>query len=132
MSAYPSLEDSWIRRIKENNNEIKQKQNDDGLFNYPIGDILLVCVDKNKTKNKFDKKRRNFEYLGSFIDYSEGNVVINLLNKNFVALDTIAVPIYFTKFCGSNIAGIPDNVFNVLGYKKPKINIEENEEKIIE
>jgi hypothetical protein len=79
-------------------------------------------VDKNKTKNKFDKKRRNFEYLGSFIEYSEGNVVINLLNKNFTAYHTIALPIYFPKLCSSSIANIPDNVFNVLGYKKPKVS----------
>jgi hypothetical protein len=69
--------------------------------------------------------------LGALIDYSEGNVLINLWNKNFASLDTIAVPIYFTKFCESNVAGIPDNVFNVLGYKKPKRIIEGEGKRII-
>jgi hypothetical protein len=50
-------------------------------------------LDKNKTKNKFDKGRRNFELLGSFLDYVNGNVAVTLLSKTFEATITIIVPI---------------------------------------
>jgi hypothetical protein len=93
-----------------------------------LGDILLIYLDKKKTKNKFDKKRRNFELLDSFLDYVNGNVAINLVNKSFQATKSIVVPIYFTKFCANNIGSIPDNVFKVLGYKKPSYAVESDEE----
>ena len=133
MEKYPQLEETWIRRVRQNNNTVKEKQEERGLFNYKLGDILFICLDKNKTNNKFDKKRRNFELLGSFLDYVNGNVAINLLGKTFESTRTIVVPIYYTKFCAHNIASIPDNVFKVLGYQKPSYAIESDEEdRIIE
>jgi hypothetical protein len=93
-------------------------------------------LEKNKTKNKFDKKRRTFEYLGIFLNYVSGYVEVNLLNKSFIPEQTIVAPIYFTQFCAHNIAYIPDNVFNVLKYKKPKLmnvmNENDDENRIIE
>jgi hypothetical protein len=127
METFPQLEETSIKRVRENNNMTKQLEDDAGLYNYHLGDILYVCLDKNKTKNKFDKKRRNFEYLGSFINYVNGNFIINLLSKSFISLGTIIVPIYFTKFCSHNIMSIPDNVFTVQEYKKPKKNRYEEE-----
>jgi hypothetical protein len=56
-------------------------------------------LDKNKAKNKFDKKRRNFEYLESFLDYVHGNGAINLVSKTFEGMREIVIPKYFTKFC---------------------------------
>jgi hypothetical protein len=114
MEKYPQLEETWIRRVAQNNNAIKEIQEVRGLFNYKPGDILFICLDKNKTKNKFNKKRRNFDYLGSFLDYVNGNVAVNLLSKSFEAMREIVVPIYFTKFCAHNIGSSPDNVFKVL------------------
>jgi hypothetical protein len=99
LKKYPQLEETWIRRRRANNNAIKEIQEERGLFNYKIGDILLICLDKSKTKNKFDKKRRNFEYLGSFLDYVNGIVAVNLLSKTIEATRSIVGPIYFTKFC---------------------------------
>jgi hypothetical protein len=61
MEKYPQSEETWIRRVRANNNTMKKIQEESGLFNYRLGDILFICLDKNKTKNKFDKKRRNFE-----------------------------------------------------------------------
>jgi transketolase len=78
MEKYPQLEETWIRRVRENNNAVKEIQEEMGLFNYKLEDILLICLDKHKTKNKFDKKRRNFEILESFLDYIKGNVAANL------------------------------------------------------
>jgi hypothetical protein len=95
-------------------------------------DLLLIYLDKHQTKNKFDKKRRNFEYLASFIDYVNGNVDVNLLTKTFVATRSIVVPIYFPKCCAHNTASIPDKVFNVLGYKKSSyVDESDEEDKII-
>jgi hypothetical protein len=66
--------------------------------------------------------------LGFFLDYVNGNAAVNLLGKTFEATSSIVVPIYFTKFCAHNIGSIPDNVFKVLGYKKPSYAIESDEE----
>ncbi|GMO12494.1 MAG: hypothetical protein Ta2E_00600 [Mycoplasmoidaceae bacterium] len=108
-----------MRRIKLNNNEIKIKQSWKGMWDYRLGDILFGCLGKNK--NKFSKKGINFEYLGLFLNYLNGNVMINLLNKDFTSKGTIVVPIYLTKFCPHNIMSISDNIFTFLGYRKPKI-----------
>jgi hypothetical protein len=128
MEKYPQLEETWIRNVRQNNNAIKEKQEERGLFNYNLEDILFINLDKNKTNNKFDKKRRNFEILGSFLDYVNGNVAINLLSKTFEAPRSIVVPIYLPKFCTLNIGSLSDNVFKVLGYKKPSYTIESDEE----
>jgi hypothetical protein len=40
----------------------------------------------------------------------------------------IVVPIYLTNFCAHNIGSIPDNLFEILGYKKPSYIIESDEE----
>jgi ribosomal protein L22 len=82
MQTYPQLENNWIN-IARMNNKIKKLQYNEGLYDYKVGDILLICLDKNKANNEFYKKKRNFEYLGSFIDYVFGNVRVNLLDKNF-------------------------------------------------
>jgi hypothetical protein len=128
MEKYPQLEEIWIRRVRQNNNTVKEIQEERGLFNYKLGDILLIFSDKNKTKNKFNKKRKNFKYLETFLDYVNGNVAVSLLSKTFEAMREIVVPIYFTKFCAPNIGSIPDNVYKVLGYQKPSYSIESNEE----
>jgi hypothetical protein len=86
MEKYPQLKETWIRRSRVNNNIVKEIQEERGLFNYKLGDILFICLDKNKTKNKFDQKRRNFEYLASFLDYVNGNVAVNHLSKSFEAM----------------------------------------------
>jgi hypothetical protein len=91
MEKYPRLEETWLRRVRQNNNAVKEIQEEKGLFNYSVGDILLICLDKNKTKNKFDKKGRNFELLGSFLDYVNGNFAVNLLSKTFEATRSIVV-----------------------------------------
>jgi hypothetical protein len=106
LEKYSQLEETWIRRVRQNNNTVKEIQEESGLFNYKLGDILLIYLDKNKTNNKFDKKPRNFALLRSFVDYINGIVAVNLLSKTFEALREIVVPIYFTKFCAHNIVSI--------------------------
>ncbi|GMO12652.1 MAG: hypothetical protein Ta2E_01070 [Mycoplasmoidaceae bacterium] len=102
-----------IGRVIENNNETK----------ISIGHILFVCLDRNKTKDKSNKKRRNFNYLGPFVDSENGNVLIDWLNNGISSKWIIVAPINLTKFCAPYIMSIPDNVCKALWYKKPKINI---------
>jgi hypothetical protein len=80
-----------------------------------IAQEICICL---QTFNNLiiDKKRRNFELLVSFLDYVNGNIAVNLLNKYFQARKSIVIPIYFTKFCAHNIASIPYHIFSVLGY----------------
>jgi hypothetical protein len=54
MKIYPQLEETWIRSVRENNNMTKKLQVESDLFNFQIGDILLICFDKNITKNNFN------------------------------------------------------------------------------
>jgi hypothetical protein len=91
MKKYPQLAETWIKIVRVDNNAVKEIQEERGLFNYKIGDILVICLNKNKSKNKFAKKRRHFVYLGSCLDYVNGNAVINLLSKTFEATKIIVI-----------------------------------------
>jgi polyhydroxyalkanoate synthesis regulator protein len=51
MENYPQLEEIWIRRVRANNNAVKEIQEESGLFNYKLGDKLFICLDKHNTKN---------------------------------------------------------------------------------
>jgi ribosomal protein S21 len=48
MKKYLQLEETWIRRVKQNNKAVKEIQEVRGLFSYKLGDILLIDLYKNK------------------------------------------------------------------------------------
>jgi hypothetical protein len=103
----PEIEGAFIRYQKENLQLIKQKEKEAGLTAYKPGNILIVHIPLGKTSFQFEKRRRNFSDLATFIEYKSGNVVCELLNKNMFNNSVILLPVYFTKYVCEDIYQIP-------------------------
>ena len=88
-----NIEKEWeyIRKKTEELNDVKLKQYQYGLFNYKPGDRLRIHFEYSKTNQLFDKRRRQFDKEGTFIEYVGGNCRVRLDNNSIVD-----VPIYFT------------------------------------
>jgi hypothetical protein len=64
---------------------------------YHPGDILLCHI---PTKERIDTKRRkNFDTLAIFLNYTYGNVLVLLYKTN----EKVFLPIYYTKYLCKNI-----------------------------
>jgi hypothetical protein len=115
MQANPELEKQWIRKCIRENDIIKQRQYNAGLYDYQPGNILYMYLDdKTHAFSIYTKRTRNFSRLGIFVRYEHHNVVAQLLIKNndgelINYKQTVIVPIYFTRFCADNLASIPRN-----------------------
>ena len=86
-----------------------------GLTKYEKGNILLVHLDKNKTSNRFEKRRTYYDRLGEFIEYENGNVKIKLLTPVVIGARNVfevVVPSYHTQFLAKNKAAIPQEYVN--------------------
>ena len=83
--------------MRSNLQEIQQKQKHKGLLTYKKGNIILVHVDYGKTEKKFDKRRRVFNEIATFLAYSNGNVICKLQNNKLAQ-----VPIAYTKKVADN------------------------------
>jgi hypothetical protein len=118
VQSNPELEDCFIRENFYKLQEAKRLQQEEGLFRYKIGNVILIHLSETKTKLKFKKRRRNFDQLAVFIDYEFGNVLCYLLfvrkNGNDIADKAsdgeavyIRVPIYYTKYVAEDEDHIP-------------------------
>ena len=94
IEMHTDIEKEWeyIRDKTEELRDIKKKQFENGLYNYKKGDKLLVHLDYSKTSQRFEKRRKQFDRLATFIEYRHGNCVVQLDHGS-----VIEVPIYFTK-----------------------------------
>jgi hypothetical protein len=108
----PDLEEYFIRENMERLKEVRQLQYEAGFFNYKPGNILLIHLDKSKTQESFDKKRRAFNELAVFIEYQNGNVLCRRLtrdeyNKIIPYRQQVLIPIYYTKYLAPSVQEIP-------------------------
>ena len=87
------LEWEYIRKKKEELNEVKKLQYYEGLYNYKPGDKLKIHLEYSKTNQMFDKRRRQFDVIATFIEYVCGNCRVLPEGKT----KYIDVPIYFTR-----------------------------------
>jgi hypothetical protein len=101
------IEGAYIRYQQERLKEIKRKEDEAGLLSYKPGNILLVYIPKEKTQIKFDKRRRNFSDLATFVGYKNGNVVCELMDKLLFKNPVIELPIYYTKYLSEDEYTIP-------------------------
>ncbi len=113
MQSNPELEYQYIRWCERKLSEVIKAQREQQLLEYQPGNVLMVHIDKGKTSEKHEKRRRFFDKLGEFVRYDHGNVVVRLLVKD-VRVNTrakpkteITVPIYHTRFVSKNIRTIP-------------------------
>jgi hypothetical protein len=84
--------------IMEKNLELeKAKEAIDTLRGYDPGDILLCHI---PTKERIHAKRRkNFDTLATFINYTHRNVLVQLYSTN----QQVVLPIYCTKYLCKSI-----------------------------
>jgi hypothetical protein len=54
----PELEDMWIMHCREYNDVIYRSQSKAGLLYYQLANILLVCFEKEKSSDRFQKRLR--------------------------------------------------------------------------
>ena len=69
----------------------RQKQVNEGLYNFKKGDKIKVYLDLSKTSEAFVKKRGNYIHDATFIEYRHGNVICSV---NGVEIE---IPIYWVK-----------------------------------
>jgi hypothetical protein len=117
----PEIEGAYIRHQKEVLQEIKEKEKKAGLSNYKPGNILLIYIPKDKTLQQFDKRRRNFSDLAVFINYRNGNVVCELLDKRLFENSIITIPVYYTKYVCEDMYNLPPNYKDTFIIRDKKI-----------
>ena len=113
MQEHPDVEYQYIRWCERKLSEIIANQKRLGYLDYKPGNVLMIHIDKSKTSEKHDKRRRFFDKLGVFVRYDHGNVVVDMLVKGVRVHGTgnakmrLTVPIYHTKFVSNNVQSIP-------------------------
>jgi hypothetical protein len=107
----PDLEEYFIRENMSRLNEVKDLQREAGFFNYRKGNVLLIHLNKAKTSELFDKKRRAFNEVAIFEAYQNGNVLCFRLTRRAGQVQKlptpILLPIYFTKFISNSLDELP-------------------------
>ena len=127
------LEWQYIRMMTNKLQSINRQQEYKGLLNYKTGNIILIHLDKGKTKKLFEKQRRVFNDIAEFKCYRNGNVVCRILkpyselikyvndntyhkhefvrepskDKYAIPKDYITVPIAYTKYVCKDYDSIP-------------------------
>ena len=113
MQEHPEVEYQYIRWCERKLSEIIDNQKRLGYLDYKPGNVLMVHIDKGKTSEKHDKRRRFFDKLGVFVRYDHGNVVVDMLVKGVRVHSTgdakmrLTVPVYHTKFVSKTVRTIP-------------------------
>ena len=75
--------------MTEYNNEIINKLQEDGFYDYKEGDKVMCYVDESKTENRFKKRRGYYTTPGIFVKYNYGNGIVEIEDKQ------IELPIYY-------------------------------------
>ena len=113
MQEHPDVEYQYIRWCERKLTEIIANEKRLGYLDYKPGNILMVHIDKGKTSEKHDKRRRFFDRLGAFVQYDHGNVVVDMIVQDIRVHSTgnkkhrVIVPLYHTKFVAKNIRSLP-------------------------
>jgi hypothetical protein len=115
------IEMEYIKAKQKQLEDVLNRQAVDGnLSSYEPGNIVLVHIPYPKTRKKFQKQRRNFSALATFMRYEGGNAFVKLI-KNIPGLvsantetELIVIPLYYTKFVCKNIDELPERFAEML------------------
>jgi hypothetical protein len=99
------LESWYIRKEQNKLLKIVRRQRDAGFHGYVPGNVLLIHKPTEKTRERFKKRRRNFDEFAIFKRYYNGNVVVETVNNHGVE---IVLPIFFTRLVYDNIQDLPN------------------------
>jgi hypothetical protein len=112
------LENAYIRMKQQQLSNAEMKQATGGMTGLQPGNIVLVHIPFEKTRQLFKKQRRNFSALATFVRYEGSNAVVSLLkpvpllaksNANPHGLvSDIVIPIFYVKIIAPNADEIPD------------------------
>ena len=112
------------RELADANERIKNAK----LDTYEPGNILLLYLDHGKDREGMRKRRRNFQDVGEFITYHNGNVRCARITSNERGKNNIVeLPIFFTKKIANNKQSIPKkyvDLFNLSDYITSPANVE--------
>jgi hypothetical protein len=97
------IEGWYVRKQQRRLLDVLRLQRANYLKSYTPECILLIHLPRDKTQEKFIKRRRNFDTLAEFIRYDHGNVVCRVLKQR----TAITVPIQFTKYIAPSFQQIP-------------------------
>jgi hypothetical protein len=101
VQSNPDLEEYFIREQLERLREVKELQRDAGFFDSRPGNVLLIHLNKAKTKDMFDKKRRAFNEVAIFVNYQNGNVLCDRLQRTpqggIQRGTRVLIPIFYTR-----------------------------------
>ena len=92
---------AYIRKKKEELNDMIIKQKEAGMWKLRKGQWLRMYLDPDKTRNKFIKDKRQFKTWGRFVKYDHGNVVATVqtkIKKKGIIEEkevNVTVPIYY-------------------------------------
>ncbi|KAA6354810.1 MAG: hypothetical protein EZS28_049663, partial [Streblomastix strix] len=93
------LEGIYIRQKIKELADAKELQYKDNLQDLKKGNIITIHLDLKKTANGFEKQRRQFNEIATFIKFEHGNVICELL-KPYNDIKIVEVPIYYTENIG--------------------------------
>lgn len=131
MMCDPDLEWQYIRFCDRKLLQARIRQKQLRLDKYSPGNILMVHLDQDKTNNKFTKRRRVFDSLAQFVQYFNGNALVQLIDKpkkdsrGYVETNSQGIeyfldyeerakviPLYCTRYVCKNIDSLPQSVIN--------------------
>jgi predicted membrane-bound dolichyl-phosphate-mannose-protein mannosyltransferase len=104
------LESWYIRQQDSKLIDVLKKQNNASLHKYKKGNVLLIHLPNEKTNQRFQKRRRNFDQLAIFVQYVNGNCQVELVKNNN---KTEIIPIYYTQFLCDSLYTLPERYFRV-------------------
>jgi hypothetical protein len=118
------LEGAYIRMKQRQLDDALVKQAVGGMSAFESGDLVLVHIPFEKTRQLFKKQRRNFSALARFMRYEGGNAVVTLLkgvplkkgsrDNPEGLIETIAVPIFYVKIVAKKGQPIPTGFESML------------------
>ncbi|KAA6382290.1 MAG: hypothetical protein EZS28_022181 [Streblomastix strix] len=82
--------------------DVKEQQFKDNLLDLKKGNIITIHLHLKKTAHGFEKQRRQFNDIATFIRYEHGNVICELL-KQYQDIKIVEVPIYYTNIVANSI-----------------------------
>ena len=100
----------YIRAHQDRLRHQRRLQNEEGLLSYQKGNILMIHLDLSRTRHGYQKRRRTFDHIASFIRYKNNNAVVKLLSDP-MRDEVVEIPIHFTKKVADSFESLDDKFF---------------------
>jgi hypothetical protein len=103
VQANREIESFYIKECERKLKEIDELRLKAGFMDYQPNNILLIHIPIEKSDYAFsDKRRRNFDEIGKFVRYEDGNAVVDLLHT-YPQFSRVSIPVFYTKYISKDI-----------------------------